>query len=98
MKTQAHIKALDLFAGTGWGVACQRIKIIKEKGVELMPEAVATREANGMETIYRDVWDGLRLTKEQHEAKLRPVWAQDLIPAMPDIQHCRRRLRQGRAR
>jgi DNA (cytosine-5)-methyltransferase 1 len=31
-----------------------------------MPEAVATREANGMETIYRDVWDGLALTEEQH--------------------------------
>jgi DNA (cytosine-5)-methyltransferase 1 len=33
-----------------------------------MPEAVATREANGMETIYRDVWDGLQLTAEQHRA------------------------------
>ncbi|MFB3241451.1 DNA cytosine methyltransferase, partial [Aeromonas salmonicida] len=61
----AHIKALDLFAGTGWGVACQRLGI-KEAGVEIMPEAVATREANGMETIYRDVWDGLNLTEEQH--------------------------------
>lgn len=63
--TTAHIKALDLFAGTGWGVACQRLGI-KEMGVEIMPEAVATREANGMETIYRDVWDGLLLTAEQH--------------------------------
>jgi DNA (cytosine-5)-methyltransferase 1 len=63
--TTAHIKALDLFAGTGWGVACQRLGI-KEAGVEIMPEAVATREANGMETIYRDVWDGLQLTAEQH--------------------------------
>lgn len=67
--TTAHINALDLFAGTGWGVACKRMGIIKEKGVELMPEAIATREANGMETIYRDVWEGLRLTKEQHEAR-----------------------------
>jgi DNA (cytosine-5)-methyltransferase 1 len=50
--------ALDLFAGTGWGVACQRLGI-EEYGVELMPEAVATREAAGMRTIYRDVWDGL---------------------------------------
>jgi DNA (cytosine-5)-methyltransferase 1 len=63
--TQAHIKALDLFAGTGWGVACQRLGI-KEAGVEIMPEAVATRTANGMETIYNDVWDGLKLTAEQH--------------------------------
>jgi DNA (cytosine-5)-methyltransferase 1 len=63
--TTARIKAIDLFAGTGWGVACQRLGI-KEAGVEIMPEAVATREANGMETIYRDVWDGLQLTAEQH--------------------------------
>jgi len=52
------IKALDLFAGTGWGVACQRLGI-DEAGVEIMPEAVATREANGMHTLYRDVWAGL---------------------------------------
>jgi len=63
--TAAHIKALDLFAGTGWGVACQRLGI-KEAGVEIMPEAIATRAANGMETIYHDVWDGLQLTGEQH--------------------------------
>ncbi|WP_346924640.1 DNA cytosine methyltransferase [uncultured Arthrobacter sp.] len=60
-----HIKALDLFAGTGWGVACQRLGI-KEAGVEIMPEAVETRAANGMETIYHDVWDGLQLTAERH--------------------------------
>lgn len=53
-----RLTALDLFAGTGWGVACQRLGI-KESGVEIMPEAVATREANGMHTIYRDVWEGL---------------------------------------
>ncbi|HEX9228340.1 MAG TPA: DNA cytosine methyltransferase [Arthrobacter sp.] len=63
--TAARVKALDLFAGTGWGVACQRLGI-KEAGVEIMPEAVETRAANGMETIYRDVWDGLTLTAEQH--------------------------------
>lgn len=50
--------ALDLFAGTGWGVACQALGI-EEYGVEIMPEAVATREANGMTTLYRDVWTGL---------------------------------------
>lgn len=52
------MKALDLFAGTGWGVACQRLGI-EEYGVELMPEAVATRDANSMVTVYHDVWDGL---------------------------------------
>jgi DNA (cytosine-5)-methyltransferase 1 len=66
--TAARIKALDLFAGTGWGVACRRLGI-KESGVEIMPEAVATRTANGMETIYNDVWDGLQLTAEQHRAQ-----------------------------
>lgn len=52
------MRALDLFAGTGWGVACQRLGI-EEYGVEIMPAAIATREANGMTTIYRDVWEGL---------------------------------------
>jgi len=51
-------KALDLFAGTGWGVACQWLGI-EEMGVEIMPDAVATRAANGMTTIYNDVWNGL---------------------------------------
>lgn len=55
---QAPFTALDLFAGTGWGVAAQRLGI-EEYGVEIMPEAVATREAAGMTTVYRDVWDGL---------------------------------------
>lgn len=50
--------ALDLFAGTGWGVACQALGI-EEYGVEIMPEAIATRELNGMTTIYNDVWEGL---------------------------------------
>lgn len=50
--------ALDLFAGTGWGVACQRLGI-EEHGVEIMPEAVATRDRNGMTTVFRDVWDGI---------------------------------------
>lgn len=52
------ITALDLFAGTGWGVACQRLGI-EEYGVEIMPEAVAVRERNGMTTLYGDVWEGL---------------------------------------
>lgn len=50
--------ALDLFAGTGWGVACQALGI-DEHGVEIMPEAQATRARNGMRTIYGDVWEGL---------------------------------------
>lgn len=52
------ITALDLFAGTGWGVAARWLGI-REMGVEIMPEACATREANGMATIFHDVWEGL---------------------------------------
>lgn len=53
-----QIDALDLFAGTGWGVAAKRIGI-RDNGVEIMKEAVASRALNGLETIYRDVWTGL---------------------------------------
>lgn len=61
------LKALDLFAGTGWGVACQRLGI-EEHGVELMPEAIVSREAAGMRTIYRDVWEGLDIPSDVIEA------------------------------
>lgn len=50
---------LDLFAGTGVGVAIRNLGA-HELGVEIMPEAVATRTANGMETIYNDVWESHR--------------------------------------
>ncbi|KTS09059.1 DNA cytosine methyltransferase [Microbacterium testaceum] len=53
-----ELRALDLFAGTGWGVALQA-RGIREGGVEIMPEAQASRAAAGMETTYSDVWDGL---------------------------------------
>ena len=52
------ITALDLFAGSGWAVAARWLGI-REMGVEIMPEACATREANGMATIFHDVWEGL---------------------------------------
>ena len=73
--TKAALRALDLFAGTGWGVACKRLGI-EEMGVEIMPEAVATREANGMHTIYHDVWDGLS----------GPALNYDLLIASPPCQ------------
>ena len=50
--------ALDHFAGLGWGIACQWLGI-REHGVELAPSAIRMRSANGMRTIYRDVWSGL---------------------------------------
>lgn len=50
--------ALDHFAGTGWGVACRQLNI-DEYGVEIMPEAIATRDAAGFKTVYQDVWEGL---------------------------------------
>lgn len=70
--------ALDLFAGTGWGVACQKLDI-EEYGVEIMPEAQATRAANGMTTLYADVWDGL-------EDSSRWRIESDLLIASPPCQ------------
>jgi DNA (cytosine-5)-methyltransferase 1 len=75
MTESPALRALDLFAGTGWGVACQRLGI-DEMGVEIMPEAVATRTANGMHTIYRDVWEGL----------IGPRLSYDLLIASPPCQ------------
>lgn len=69
--------AVDHFAGTGWGVACHWLGI-EEKGVELMPEAIATRDAVGFETIYHDVWDGL--LGKQHAP------AHDLFISSPPCQ------------
>ena len=51
--------ALDVFAGVGWGVACRWLGI-REYGVEIAKSAIRLRTANGMRTIYRDVWSGLR--------------------------------------
>lgn len=49
--------ALDLFAGTGWGVACQQLDI-DEVGVENMAEALASRAAAGMTNLATtNVWD-----------------------------------------
>ena len=51
--------ALDLFAGAGgWDLAARKLGIFSF-GVENMKEALATREANGLETVFEDVWDGL---------------------------------------
>lgn len=57
------LTALDDFAGTGWGVACQWLGI-EEQGVELMDEAVASRDAAGMTTVARDVWAHLADTAD----------------------------------
>lgn len=74
----APLIALDDFAGTGWGVACHRLGI-DERGVELMPEARATRAANGMRTVGADVWDHLAATAET------PL-AYDLLISSPPCQ------------
>lgn len=52
------LKALDLFAGTGWGVACRWLNI-REFGVDNAPSVIATRALHGMRTIYHDIWDML---------------------------------------
>lgn len=74
------LKAIDLFAGTGWGVACQRLGI-DEYGVEIMPEAVKTREANGMDTWMNDVWDVLETELPEGEA-----YDVDLLIGSPPCQ------------
>ena len=50
------MKLLDLFAGTGVGVAAHRLGI-PEHGVEIWKPAIATREAVGFQTPYEDAWD-----------------------------------------
>lgn len=51
--------ALDLFAGTGWAVAGQKYDIT-DLGVDNWQPVVDTRAANGFQTVYRDVWEGLK--------------------------------------
>ncbi|MFD5599199.1 DNA cytosine methyltransferase [Leucobacter sp. NPDC058333] len=70
--------ALDVFAGVGWGVACNWLGI-REYGVEIAPSAIRLRTANGMRTIYRDVWSGLF-----HPIELVPQ--HDLYIASPPCQ------------
>jgi DNA (cytosine-5)-methyltransferase 1 len=49
------MKALDLFAGVGWHIGASALDI-EEEGVEIMREAVATRDAIGAKTVHDDVW------------------------------------------
>jgi DNA (cytosine-5)-methyltransferase 1 len=46
--------AIDLCAGIGWSVACSQLGIV-EHGVEIMPEAIATRSALGAVTINQSI-------------------------------------------
>jgi DNA (cytosine-5)-methyltransferase 1 len=51
-----EVIADDLFAGAGgWDLAAQALGI-HARGIENMPEARATRDAVGLETIHDDVW------------------------------------------
>jgi len=47
---------LDLFAGTGFGVALREMGV-QEHAVDIMPEVAAVRARNGMGLAYEDVWD-----------------------------------------
>lgn len=51
-----ELRVRDLFAGSGWGVACQQLGW-DEHGWEIMPEAQATRAAAGLKTAGSDVRD-----------------------------------------
>lgn len=54
-KANEELHALDIFAGAGgWDVAAKWLGWDIE-GVEIMPEAIATRDAFGLETIAPDV-------------------------------------------
>jgi DNA (cytosine-5)-methyltransferase 1 len=79
MTNYSHHRVLDLFAGTGVGVAIQNLGA-REFGVEIMPEAIATREANGMRTVYTDVWDA-----HKAEALVR-YWRNWTLWASPPCQ------------
>lgn len=48
------LTALDLFSGTGWGVACQQLGI-KEIGIDNSRDVIETRWANGMSGFCADV-------------------------------------------
>jgi len=56
---------LSLYAGVGFGVALDRMNI-PEVGVEADPDVIATRDAAGMITIGRDVWDWVDLGMQMH--------------------------------
>lgn len=71
------MRALDLFAGTGWGVACKRLGIV-EFGIENMPEAVESRDGAGMDTLLRDVWLGV--------ARPEAIPEHDILIASPPCQ------------
>ena len=60
--------------------------VIEECGVEIMPEARATRELNGMTTIYNDVWEGLeggRIWDYAFEDEKIELSTYDLLIASP---------------
>lgn len=57
-RARRRVVALDLFAGTGWGVACRWLDVV-EHGVDNMTAVQETRALNGMSLAYADVWDGL---------------------------------------
>ena len=83
MSLTPKFTALDLFAGAGgWSVACQRLNI-QEHAVELMPEAIATREAAGFPPLaYEDAWQGLPSSPSHPPL----VPAHDILIASPPCQ------------
>lgn len=64
------MRVLDLFAGTGVGVAVRNLGW-EDLGVEIEDHVVATREVNGLQTVYRDVWSVERAGEHSFTA----MWA-----------------------
>jgi DNA (cytosine-5)-methyltransferase 1 len=56
MRDHSSHTVLELFAGSGVGVAIKRLGA-SEHAVEKAKDAIATRRANGMDIAYEDVWD-----------------------------------------
>jgi len=54
----ADLTALELFAGSGWGVALNQLGI-GALGIETMPEAILTRTGAGMVTLLDDEGKGV---------------------------------------
>lgn len=63
------MKALDLFAGTGWGVACKKLGIF-ELGADNDQSVILTRKANGMNTPFYDAWKSVEDSAPKHELQI----------------------------
>jgi DNA (cytosine-5)-methyltransferase 1 len=63
-------RAIDLFSGAGgWDLAARQLGI-RADGVEIMPEARATRKVAGLRTVWDDVWTVTTSTLHQYQGQI----------------------------